>query len=81
MGWLKEGSQQWEALSFLALIFVGGLAPALCGQRMPHSQHEAAGQTPQPVQEQLEPPEHSLAPPHGQKFTLVDQEEQEAELC
>lgn len=72
MGWLEEGSQQWEALSFLALVFFGGLAPALCG---------AAGQTHQPVQEQLEPPGHSLAPPHSQKFTLVNQKEQEAELC
>lgn len=44
-------------------------------------QHGVAGQTPQPVQEQLEPPGHSLAPPHSQKFTLVNQEEQEAELC
>lgn len=46
VGWLEEGSQQWEALSFLALVFVGGLAPALCGQRTPRSQHRAAGQTP-----------------------------------
>lgn len=81
MGWLEEGSQQWEALSFLAIVFIGGLGPALCGQRMPPSQHGAAGQTPQPVQEQLEPPGHSLAPPSSQKFTLVNQEEQEAELC
>lgn len=79
--WLEEGSQQWEALSFLALVFVGGLSPALCGQRTPCSQHRAAGQTPRPGQEQLEPPEHSLAPPRSQQFTVVNQEEQEAELC
>lgn len=81
VGCLEEGSQQWEALSFLALVFVGGLVPALCGQRMPHWQHGAAGQTPQPIQEQLEPPGHTLAPPHSQKFTLENLEEQEAELC
>lgn len=78
MGWLEEGSQQWEALCFLALLFVGGLAPALGGQRMPRLQHGAAGQTPQPAQE---PPGHNLTPPRSQKFTLVNQEEQEAELC
>lgn len=75
------GGGQWEALSFLALIFIGGLAPALCGQRMPLSQHGAAGQTPQPAQEQLEPPGHCPALPRSQKFTLVNQKEQEAELC
>lgn len=60
---------------FLALLFVGELAPALGGQRVPRSQHGAAGQTPQPAQEQLEPPGHTLEPPRSQKFTLVNQEE------
>lgn len=79
-GWRRAASSE-KLFSFLALIFVGGLAPGFCGQRMPCSQHGAAGQTPQPVQEQLEPPGHSLAPPRSQKFPLVNQEEQEAELC
>lgn len=44
---------RWETLSFLEVVFVGGLGPALCGQRTSRSQPRAAGQTLQPVQEQL----------------------------
>lgn len=80
-GGMAGGGQPAVGSSFLALVFVGGLAPALCGQRTPCLQHRAAGQTPQPVQQQLEPPGHSRAPPDSQKFTPVNQEEQEAELC
>ena len=65
---------RWEALSFLEVVFVGGLDPALCGQRTSRSQHRAAGQTLQPVQEQLEPPVRSLGtgrvPATSQTFTL-----------
>lgn len=80
-GGMAGGGQPAVGSSFLALVFVGGLAPALCGQRTPCLQHRAAGQTPQPVQQQLEPPGCSQAPPDSQKFTPVNQEEQEAELC
>lgn len=80
-GGMAGGGQPAVGSSFLALVFVGGLAPALCGQRTACLQHRAAGQTSQPVQQQLEPPGHSLAPPRSQKFTPVNQEEQEAELC
>lgn len=78
---MAGGGQPAVGSSFLTLVFVGGLAPALWGQRTPHSQHRAAGQSPQPVPKQLEPPGHTLAPPHSQELTLVNREELEAELC